>query len=79
MPHGDSGPAPARGRIPPRDATLGEDASRVRARPAPVNNATRNDIALAIVRRRGFRFVPAATTPFMVRRDDALDAILSPE
>ena len=61
-PHDIFGPAPARGRIPSRDATLGEDADRVRARHAPVNNATRNKIAPAIVRRRGFRFVPAATT-----------------
>ena len=63
----------------PRDATLGEDASRVRARHAPANNAAMNNIALAIVRHRGFRFVPHATTHFMMRRADALDAILSPD
>ena len=62
-----------------RDATLGEDASLVRARHAPVNRAAMNNIALAVVRRRGFRFVPDATVHFMTRRDDAFNAILSPD
>ena len=61
-----------------RDATLGEDASRIRARHAPANNATLNNIALAIVFHRGFRYLPEANLHFMMRREDALDAILSP-
>ena len=61
-----------------RDATLGEDASRIRARHAPANNATLNNIALAIVFHRGFRHLPEANLHFMMRREDALDAILSP-
>ena len=61
-----------------RDATLGEDASRIRARHAPANNATLNNIALAIVFHRGFHHLPDAQLHFMMRRNDALDAILSP-
>ena len=45
-----------------------------RARHAPVNN-----IALAIVRHRGFRHVPHATTHFTMHRSDALGAMLSPD
>ena len=63
----------------PRDATLGEDDCRVRARHAPVNNAAMNNIALAVVRHRGFRFLPDATIHFMMRRADAFDAVLSPD
>ena len=61
-----------------RDATLGEDASRIRARHGPANNATLNNIALAIVFHRGFHHLPEANLHFMVQRQDALDAILSP-
>ena len=61
-----------------RDATMGEDASRVRARHAPANHATLNNIALAVVFHRGFRYLPDANLHFMMRRDDALDAVLSP-
>ena len=61
-----------------RDATMGEDASRIRARHAPANNATLNNIALAVVFHRGFRHLPEANLHFMMRRQDALDAILSP-
>ena len=61
-----------------RDTSLGEDASRLRARHAPANNATLNNIALAIVFHRGFHYVPEANLHFMMRRQDALDAILSP-
>ena len=63
----------------PRDASLGEDACRVRARHAPANNATMNNIALAVVRHRGFRFVPEAIDHFSMRRADAFDAVLSPD
>ncbi len=63
----------------PRDASLGEDACRVRARRAPANNATMNNIALAVVRHRGFRFVPEAIDHFPMRRADAFDAVLSPD
>ena len=52
--------------------------SRLRARHAPANNATLNNIALAIVFHRGLRHVPEANLHFMMRREDALDAILSP-
>jgi len=61
-----------------RDASLGEDASRLRARHAPANNATLNHIALAIVFHRGFHHLPEAHLHFMMQREDALDAILSP-
>ena len=61
-----------------RDTSLGEDASRLRARHAPANNATLNNIALAIVFHRGFHYVPEANLHFMMRREDALEAILSP-
>ena len=62
----------------PRDASLGEDACRVRVRHAPANNAVMNNIALAVVRHRGFRFVPEAVDHFSMRREDAFDAVLSP-
>ena len=62
----------------PRDASLGEDACRVRVRHAPANNAIMNNIALAVVRHRGFRFVPEAVDHFSMRREDAFDAVLSP-
>ncbi len=61
-----------------RDATMGEDASRVRKGHAPANNAILNNIALAVVFHRGFRYLPEANLHFMMRRADALDAILSP-
>ena len=61
-----------------RDASLGEDASRIRARHAPANNATLNNIVLAIVFHRGFHHLPDAQMHFMMHREDALDAILSP-
>ena len=62
-----------------RDVSLGEDASRIRARHGPANNATLNNIALAIVFHRGFRHVPEANLHFMMRRKEALDAILLPD
>ena len=49
-----------------RDATFGEDASRIRARHASANNATLNNIALAIVFHRGFRHLPEANLHFMM-------------
>ena len=61
-----------------RDATLGEDASRHRARHAPANNATLNNIVLALVFHQGFRYLPEANTHFMMRRQEAINAILSP-
>ena len=61
-----------------RDVSLGEDASRVRKGHAPANNAALNNIALAVVFHRGFRHVPEANLHFMMRRGEALDAILSP-
>ncbi len=60
-----------------RDATMGEDASRVRARNAPANNAALNTIALAVVFHNGFTWLPDANLHFMMRRQDAFDAILS--
>ena len=62
-----------------RDVSLGEDASRIRARHGPANNATLNNITLAIVFHRGFRHVPEANLHFMMRRKEALDAILLPD
>ena len=44
----------------------------------PETCATLNNIALAIVFHRGLRHVPEANLHFMMRREDALDAILSP-
>ena len=61
-----------------RDATMGEDASRIRKGHAPANNATLNNIALAVVFHRGFRYLPEAQLHFAMRRREALDAILSP-
>lgn len=61
------------GNYHPRDASLGDDACRVRVRHAPAN------IALAIVRHRGFRFVPEAIDHFSMRCEDAFDAVLSPD
>ena len=61
-----------------RDATMGEDVSRVRARHAPANSATLSNITLAVVFHRGFRYLPEANLHFMMRRRDALDAILEP-
>ena len=61
-----------------RDVSLGEDASRVRKGHAPANNAIPDNIALAVVFHRGFRHVPEANLHFMMRRREALDAILSP-
>ncbi len=52
---------------------------------APANNAILNNIALAVnnialavVFHRGFRHLPEANLHFMMRRREALDAILSP-
>ena len=61
-----------------RDASLGEDASRTRARHALANNATLNRIALAIAFHRGFHYLPGAQMHFMMHCDGALHAILSP-
>ena len=47
------------------------------ARHTPANNGTLNNIAPAIVFDRGFRHVPEANLHFMMRREVALDAILS--
>ena len=61
----------------PAHASLGEDACRsapARAR----NNTVMNNIALAVVRHRGFRFVPEAVAHFSMRREDAFDAVLTP-
>ena len=55
-----------------------QDKSRIRARHAPANNATLNNIALAIVFHRGFRHLPEANLHFLMRPLEALDAILSP-
>ncbi len=60
-----------------RDASMGEDASRVRARNAPANNAALNNIALAVVFHNGFKRLPDANLHFMMRRQDAFDAISS--
>ena len=43
------------------------DTSRIRARHAPGNNATLNNIALAIVFHRGFHHLPDAQMHFMMR------------
>ena len=62
---------------PRRDATLGEDASRVHARHALANHAALNYIALAVVFHHGFRWLPDAYRHFLKRRQDAFDALLS--
>ena len=41
-------------------------------------NAILNNIALAVVFHRGFRYLPKVNLHFMMRRRAALDAILSP-
>ena len=60
-----------------RDATMGEDASRIRARTAPANNVALNNIALAVVFHNRFNWLPDANLHFMMRQQDAFDAILS--
>ena len=60
-----------------RDASMGEDAARFRAGHAPANHAALNNIVLAVVFHCGFRHLPEAHRHYMMRRDDALDAILS--
>ncbi len=62
-----------------RDATMGEDASRVRARHAPANCAALDNIALAVFFHSGFPCLPEAQTHFMMNRAAAFDAILSPD
>ena len=62
-----------------RDASMGEDAARFRAGHAPANHATLNNIVLAVVFHRGFRYLPEANRHYMMRREDALEAILSPD
>ena len=37
-----------------------------------------NNIVLAVVFHRGFRYLPEANLHFMMRRREALDAILKP-
>ena len=61
-----------------RDASMGEDAARFRAGHSPANHAALNNIVLAVVFHNGFRYLPEANRHYMVRRADALDAILSP-
>ncbi len=61
-----------------RDASMGEDAARFRARHAPANHATLNNIALAVVFHNGFRCLPEANRHCMMHRDDVFDAILAP-
>ena len=62
-----------------RSASMGEDAARFRAGHAPANHATLNNIVLAVVFHRGFRYLPEANRHYMMRRGDALEAILSPD
>ena len=62
-----------------RPASMGEDAARFRARHAPANHATLDNIVLAVVFHNGFRHLPEANRHCMMRRKDALDAILSPD
>jgi hypothetical protein len=59
-----------------RDASMGEDAARFRARHAPANHATLNNIVLAVVFHNGFRYLPEASRHYMMRRGDAFKAIL---
>ena len=61
-----------------RDAGMGEDAARFRAGHSPANHAALNNIALAVVFHNGLRHLPEANRHHMVRRADALHAILSP-
>ncbi len=62
-----------------RDATMGEDAARFRAGHSPANHAMLNNIVLAVVFHNGFRYLPEANRHYAMRRDDAFDAILSPD
>ena len=63
-----------------RDTTFREDASRMRTGHAPANNAALNNLALAIVvlRREPGETVPETLTRLTVRRERALEVILSP-
>ena len=55
-----------------------EDASRIRKGHALVKKATLDKIVLAVVFHRGFRYLPGGNLHFMMRRNEDLDAILSP-
>ena len=58
---------------------MGEDSAGFRAGHSPANHAALNNIVLAIVFHNGFHYLPEADRHYMVRRGDALDAILSPD
>ena len=60
-----------------RDASMGEDAARFRARHSPTNHATLNNIVLAVVLHNGFRYLPEASRHYMMHRDDAFEAVHS--
>ncbi len=62
-----------------RLATMGEDAARFRAGHSPANHAMLNNIVLAVVFHNGFQYLPEANRHYAMRRDDAFDAILSPD
>ena len=59
----------------PRDTTFGEDACQMHTGHGPANNAIVNNMALAIIFRRGFTRVQAAVQHFAMDRDAALRAV----
>ncbi|MDE0348991.1 MAG: DUF4338 domain-containing protein, partial [Gammaproteobacteria bacterium] len=70
-------PALAPEQPPPPRRQQGEDAARFRAGHAPANHAALNNIVLAVVFHNGFRHLPEANRHYMMRRGDALHAIVS--
>ena len=59
----------------PRDTTFGEDACQMHTGHGPANNAIVNNMALAIIFRRGFTRVQAAVQHFAMDRAAALRAV----
>ena len=62
----------------PRDTTFGEDACLMHTGHGPSNNATVNNLALAIIFHLGFRQVQAAVQHFAMDRREAICAVTEP-
>ncbi len=61
-----------------RDTTFGEDGCSSRVRSAPANNAVCANIALAVIFHKEFKNAAEATRHFVLNREAAFEALLSP-
>ena len=61
-----------------RDDQFEEDDSLVRKHYGPHNNATLNNLAIAVIFHHGFDSIPEATLHFALTRKDAMTAIMTP-